>query len=497
MKQTKYLSPKVTSIRPAQTEALALLAEFTMGNARVAMLEAPTGVGKSLVAMLAAEQMKSQFTVINTATISLQEQYAGDYPAIAVLKGKNNFRCTFAPDLSPAEAPCTLEEGTRCASEYYEQEDAYALADVVVTNYALYLAELLYGRRWIDRRPQLLVCDEGHKLLDFMTEAEAVYLDVELANQLGFKCKPMFKLGEARYWAQQSIKDIEQVTHAHIYARSPKAGRFARLLRQAEGLAGSIGELIPTATGGTFKAVPLWPRDSAAGLLASAKKLLIMSATLWGGDFYAKLMGIPSYLYVGLGPQFDSDRWPVYYRPVAKMNNKSTNADWTAMSTACHEIMHSTEEKGVIHVASYKQVSQIEREIKRCASCRERLVSPRLDESRGETIGRYRDSAGHWLCHPSVGEGESLDDDLCRYQIIAKLRYPDLGDPVVKLRAADKGIGGSYYFNSTAAYTAQTIGRGMRHAEDYCENFIFDGSFAGLYDRNRRAFPEWFQKQLR
>ena len=92
---------------------------------------------------------------------------------------------------------------------------------------------------------------------------------------------------------------------------------------------------------------------------------------------------------------------------------------------------------------------------------------------------------------------ESFDDDACRIQLIAKVRYPDLSDPLVKMRASDGGLGSKFYFNSTAAYTAQTVGRGMRHEGDYCETIILDGSFGSLYDKNRSAFPLWFHKQLR
>ena len=492
-------SKRITSLRPAQKETLTKLSSFIHEptTPRVAMLEAPTGVGKSLIAMSISEQMKSPFTLINTATISLQEQYAGDFPTLAVLKGKSNFRCSFAEHLTPSEAPCTVETGLQCESEYYQQEREVAEARDVVTNYSLFFAELLHGRRWYERRPHLLVCDEGHRLLDFMTEAEAVSIDTRLAFELGFKTRPLFKLADARVWAKANLKAVEKEAIAHIMARSPRAGRFASLLRQTERLNAASGTLIPTMTGDVFKAVPLWPTTAAQGLLATPNKLLIMSATLWGGTFFAKLMGMGSYEFLGLGAQFPTERWPVYYRPVAKMNKGSEAKDWTAMSNACHDLMHSVAEKGVIHVASYKQVDQVGREIQRCNSCRGRLILSRLGESRAETIGRYREGTGSWIIHPSIGEGESFDDDQCRYQIIAKLRYPDLGDPVVKLRAADSGLGSSYYFASTAAYTAQTVGRGMRHADDYCENFIFDGSFGSLYDRNKAAFPEWFRKQIR
>lgn len=167
------------------------------------------------------------------------------------------------------------------------------------------------------------------------------------------------------------------------------------------------------------------------------------------------------------------------------------------MSKACHDLMHSHRgDRGIIHVSSYKQVAQISNAILRCPACRQRLVLLRHGQRREEAITRYRDRAGSWIIHPSLGEGESFDDDLCRVQIIAKIKYPDLGNKLVGARAAEPTLGKQWYFNQAAEYTVQTSGRGMRHANDFCETFIFDGSFGQLYDRNPDAFPQWFKERL-
>jgi ATP-dependent DNA helicase DinG len=60
------------------------------------VLEAPTGFGKSPVAIASALTLGSSY--ILTSTKNLQTQYARDFPFVRVAKGKNNFHCEVKDD---------------------------------------------------------------------------------------------------------------------------------------------------------------------------------------------------------------------------------------------------------------------------------------------------------------------------------------------------------------------------------------------------------------
>jgi hypothetical protein len=60
------------------------------------ILEAPTGFGKSPVAMAAALALGSSF--ICTSTKDLQSQYTRDFPFVRAAKGKSNFLCEVKDD---------------------------------------------------------------------------------------------------------------------------------------------------------------------------------------------------------------------------------------------------------------------------------------------------------------------------------------------------------------------------------------------------------------
>jgi ATP-dependent DNA helicase DinG len=71
------------------------------------ILEAPTGFGKSPVAIVVARTLGSSY--ICTATKDLQTQYSKDFPYLKVAKGKNNFACLVKEDF--------IRNGTyRCGS---------------------------------------------------------------------------------------------------------------------------------------------------------------------------------------------------------------------------------------------------------------------------------------------------------------------------------------------------------------------------------------------
>ncbi|MFZ0515292.1 MAG: hypothetical protein WAM14_27090 [Candidatus Nitrosopolaris sp.] len=60
------------------------------------LLEAPTGFGKSPVAIATPLTLGTNY--ICTSTKDLQTQYARDFPFLKVVKGKNNFICEVKHD---------------------------------------------------------------------------------------------------------------------------------------------------------------------------------------------------------------------------------------------------------------------------------------------------------------------------------------------------------------------------------------------------------------
>jgi ATP-dependent DNA helicase DinG len=82
--------------RGSQTQVLREISEAFNSGYKHILLEAPTGFGKSPVAVAVAMTLGSSY--ICTATKDLQTQYSKDFPFLRATKGANNFRCLVKED---------------------------------------------------------------------------------------------------------------------------------------------------------------------------------------------------------------------------------------------------------------------------------------------------------------------------------------------------------------------------------------------------------------
>ena len=510
------LGPKYTEPRPIQTQ---LLRQLTEDRPRLAMVEAPTGIGKSALALAYGELIGSKLTTVLTATISLQEQYERDFDDMVVFKGRGNYECE-ENGLTAAEGVCMSRPGYRCDSDYYVMRREVESARRVAANYAVYLNHLFYSR--LDRKPDLLVCDEGHRLLDILTQFETVKLDAGLCRRLKLFPAPWASLEEAKACARGLQGQVMTNMQDAIINGDKKAKLWAQLYRQITGIQDAGEDYITLKTGEVLEAAPLWPRKAAKALFQSARSVLIQSATLYGGHTLADLLGLTDwtgnredlpYRFYTVPSPFDSARWPTYFRPVVSLNKGSGDEEWGRMAEVVHDYVHRySSVKGVIHVSAANQVDKVLAATRRCHACNYRVIAPEqrggrggssrvprqgIDKSRAKLLREFREgNSGTWLCHYSVGEGEDFTGDLGRIQLIAKVPYPDLGDKLTRLRSEEPGVGRRMYAAMTLAKIAQTAGRVMRHDKDFGETVILDGSFRRLWQWHKDLAPDWFKDVL-
>jgi ATP-dependent DNA helicase DinG len=86
----------LTTLRESQSLVLNEIAMALASDYKYILLEAPTGFGKSPVAIAVARTLGTSY--ICTSTKDLQSQYARDFSFLKVVKGKNNFICAVKED---------------------------------------------------------------------------------------------------------------------------------------------------------------------------------------------------------------------------------------------------------------------------------------------------------------------------------------------------------------------------------------------------------------
>jgi len=97
------------------------------------------------------------------------------------------------------------------------------------------------------------------------------------------------------------------------------------------------------------------------------------------------------------------------------------------------------------------------------------------------------------LMGPSLLEGLNLAQEKSRFQIFMKVPYPSLGDPLVK---AKMEYSKSWYTWKTSISILQGIGRSIRSESDYATTYFLDGCFADLIKREK-TFPDYVLNRIK
>ena len=103
------------SWRPYQYETVKQVLD---SDDKVSILSAPTGSGKSLIAMSICKEYQRSLYLCSTKT--LQDQLAGDFKGIPILKGRNNYPCTYNQMTESSFPQITCDD---CIAEIDEDSD--------------------------------------------------------------------------------------------------------------------------------------------------------------------------------------------------------------------------------------------------------------------------------------------------------------------------------------------------------------------------------------
>lgn len=102
-----------------------------------------------------------------------------------------------------------------------------------------------------------------------------------------------------------------------------------------------------------------------------------------------------------------------------------------------------------------------------------------------------------------MSEGINFNDNMCRCVIIMGLPYPNIKSPVLqeKMSFLEKeqgsGSGKVYYENLCFKAINQSIGRSIRHSNDYSVILLMDQRFSGRKDHIRSSLPKWISDHLK
>ena len=501
------------------------------------ILEAGTGIGKSAIATTLANMYEDSY--ILTMTKQLQEQYLDDFDEMLVeIKGRGNYKCNYKGSCDFCiKAEYNLRRCSNC--EYQLAFKRATEAKNVITNYD-YLYYAGVANPILDSR-ELLILDEAHNLERKMlmlssSELNREYIStkfgIDIFEPLMHSSKSFNELKRnSEYWVRlcddlikeckKRIKKIEgdanksvQVTLDEFENDPSKYSNFDYVEKQnleqdiktfaGIGLGLAHEELIidlpnrdsilnnEMDISAEFK--PFSVADDTQNLLGMGNVCIFLTGTLGSKDKFCEWNNInpEETYYIYEKSPFDVEKRPIYADFVGNMSGRrrGKTPNWKnkrAINKLNELLSRHKNEKGVIHTSSNEQAFWI----------MDKLRDDRLvfvgGEDRNHTLKDFTKSKENTvLIGASIKDGVDFKGDLCRFQIVFKIPYPQLNEQVKYRKALDP----KWFYYQTVMALMQAYGRGIRDMDDWCVMYIIDSSFKQLVEYNRGFFNEYFLEAI-
>lgn len=172
-------------------------------------------------------------------------------------------------------------------------------------------------------------------------------------------------------------------------------------------------------------------------------------------------------------------------------NQIENNMTW--LCNKINEILDNHKnESGIIHSASYDLTLKIFNKLS--IKNKKRILIYSGTEEKKQALELLKRKQGMVLLGPSLRTGIDLKNDFARFSVVAKIPYASLGDKFV---ATKMKIYPEWYRWQTIIEILQSIGRTVRHDEDWCVTYILDACLSDLIDRSRKSFPTEFYERLK
>ena len=474
------------------------------------ILEAPTGSGKSAIAMTLADLYKriNKRTHILTIQKLLQDQYAKDFEGqIFVMKGKSNFRCKINGDkctLGECEITNDKELKSECQCPYKIEARKAEAAEVTVHNFDSFF----YQKGIFFTKRPLMIIDEVHnlesKFMDFVsfTIDNKLLADNEIPQPNDFTDITYYDGFVESYKKELLLKYVEMdslplltveqiIFKDRIGKLAQKISIFQRVKKQGIQF---VFEYTQEKEYQKIKFKPIFVWSFTSQIFDFADNILMMSATILDADKFAKDIGIKKdeYCFIEMPSLFPVENRLFYITDQINLTWRTYQEEIKKIPKIIEQYldMHSNE-RGIIHTHTNKIVFYIKNHCS--AKALKRMLFKSDFKSTGDLLKKHSMRKNSVIVASGFHEGLDLKDDLSRFQIIMKIPYPDLSDKQIKARM---DIDKTYYGWLTALKLVQSYGRSVRTDEDYCETYCIDKNFRRFYGMNKGMLPKWFKEAV-
>jgi Rad3-related DNA helicase len=536
-KLKEYFAQRNLVPRSAQVEVLEKLA--ANWDKKYIIVSAPTGVGKTHLALSIANAVKNAYTL--TATKQLQEQYVDTSSSIVTIYGKGNYQCNLDPLFTCDAAPCASDRKlfAQCMSssscEYYNQKRKALAAQNTLTNYMFFLYSIHCGMlqdvdetSW--KKRDVLIIDEGHMIESSLISFAETELQIsKLVNEFGI-CDMHYEWTDDKKHNNELINVIlhnavdklaelkEKLDYLFEKSKSTSRKTIITEVKKINAKIYQLDKIVQVLkiydktkdigwvqhtdfANNSLKLSPLYANFLFEEYLKeTADKFVFLSATIINPQLFCKELGIDfdEACFIEVDSPFNPENGPIQPIPLCKMNFSEIQKNTKTIVEAVETILDAhKDQKGIIHTGNYQLTKAILQGVGK--KYKDRLIGRDMYNSdkgiNNQDLMKMHagTSKPTVLVSPSMHTGVDLYDDLSRFQIIVKLPFLSLGDTRVKMKS---DLDSDWYLNQMFLTLLQSSGRSIRSEKDWADTYILDSSFKYFYDRYKKQLPTWFKNRV-
>lgn len=527
--------------RTGQEASLNFIENMICDGVQDIVIEAPTGAGKSAIGAAVCHWASTWMPGVSETgkTIqpggyylvtqkALQDQITQDVrdnfadKDFASLKSSEAYVCDRHGNCqiglqAKKEKCCDGKKEGHCP--YLLTKMAFERATFSVTNYPYFLTERMYVGQFATRN--VLICDECHTIERQLLRFGELVISQEKLREWeirSLKVPEYERMDEFVSWLDkrflQVVKDRLEALQA-LLESDPRAAENPKFQQGFTALQNQVQKTQLAIEGATARPddwVYWADQTDKDGQIVYLKPLvaapymdlirsggiyrIYMSAYPGDKSIFCRSLGLnPAQVaWIKLKSPFATENRPIVMGCVGSMSKKNQERTLPVMLKTIGKVLDAHQgEKGIIHCNSYALGTKIYEHFSRTPHVT-RLRFPKCADERESSMRQHAEDSGpSVLISPSMTEGFDFKGDLARWQIVAKMPYPYLGDQQV---AAMKDRDPNWYAMQTAMTIIQACGRIVRDEEDHGVTYVLDSDFNMLWDRHRHFFPPWFQKAM-
>jgi len=545
--------PSQLQVRDTQKQILDEIQQKLKSGYQKIILSAPTGIGKSAIAMTLVKSYERSFVV--TTSKHLQDQYTHDFEFLVPVKGKSNFPCFKAMEqkkidlqeydvairkrLTCEKGECeeVTKDGKRrnCKFKpyiqdfedkefkdiicpYYEQKYSALLSKHSVWNYYSYFQIVKYNQRhygeYLNR--VISIFDEAHTIAEQIIHFIGIDIIKKHVNECEIEIEH-YDLSDIKMiiqllddMAEFYAREAKELRESKAFQENPDYSRVSKLDRNYDRFARVRVEIAsnpenfvinePNYEKKKFKSITIKPLD----ISEYVKEFFItpfqifMSATI-NKESFCQNMGIsPDEIAIVDTPR---SPFPLENRKVEFLNTarlaflsplEIENKVWEKIDEI---LSNHNNESGLILTSSISRCHDIVNHLSSKNKKRVRIchASNPNRKTQDDIIKEHTDSKNGVLVSSSLWQGVDLKDDLSRFQIIAKAPYPNYTEKWV---AAKKERYPLWYPSQTITKILQGFGRSVRSKKDWAVTYVLDSAVNSLLNDSKNLVPKSYYDVL-